>query len=237
MIKFSYLSCVVFILIFIQVVISSFQSRDLLPNDLSNSASGWDNGAEEMALLFDGGPGGGEGGIDIPIPAVPIQIPEGVPDLVDVIRQWLSNPNQPECRDNKHLVCCERGAPTMKSGKVLSGRPPVVAPDTQAQIDPLEYSQRRRECRICTQSPSHLIFLTRLSSPRLSLVVFMTKSLRGDVRDTGSADNPACRLPENVYCCHCLDIVCTSLPLSLSHPKLVSKLPWNLETQSPPNAE
>lgn len=156
MIKFSYVCNVFFIFIQVGVVISSFQSRNLSPNDLSDSAASWADGAENIALLFDESTGGG-GGVDISIPSVPIRIPQGTPDIIDAITRWLNNPKKPECKDNKHLYCCEKGAPKMRQVKA-----------NDVQIDPLEYAQRRRECRSCTQPPSHLLFSFLVSRTQVS---------------------------------------------------------------------
>lgn len=108
-------------------------------------------GGENTALLFDESTGGGIGGTDILIPSAPTQILEGVPEFIDTIGQWFSNRKKPECKANKHLLCCQKGAPRLKGGKVTVGRVPTVEP--KAYADLAEYSQRRRKCHSCRQNP------------------------------------------------------------------------------------
>lgn len=102
---------------------------------------------ERMGLLFDGN-GGGEGGIDISIPSIPlnpIQIFNGVPEYIDNLRQWFQKPEEPNCRDRKYAFCCQKPAPKPKrrldTGRSTSGRPPIGEPE--------EYSQRRAACTTC----------------------------------------------------------------------------------------
>ena len=145
---------------------SDLYSLDLLPNDKFDSTPGRaDDGDEKTALLFDGNTGE-EGGTDISIPSVPTQILDGMPELIiDGIRQWFSNPKKPECKVNKHPLCCQKGAPSLKNGNpVRNGRQPSIPP--KVLFEPLEYSQRRRVCRSCTQptQPPNLL-LFQLSNP------------------------------------------------------------------------
>lgn len=144
---------------------SDLQSSDLLPNDKFDSTPGRaDNGGENTAFLFDGNTGG-EDGTDILIPSAPTQILDGVPEFIDGIRQWFSNPKKPDCKVNKYPLCCQKGAPLIKDGHPhAGGRRPSVPP--KVVFEPLEYSQRRRVCRSCTQStqpPNPLFF--HLSNP------------------------------------------------------------------------
>lgn len=128
---------------------SDSQSSDLLPNDKFDTTPGRaDNGGENTAFLFDGNTGG-EDGTGILIPSDPTQILDGVPELIDGIRQWFSNLKKPECKVNKHPLCCQKGAPLLKDGRSRQGgRRPSVPP--KVLFEPLEYSQRRRVCRSCT---------------------------------------------------------------------------------------
>lgn len=144
---------------------SDLPSSDLLPNDKFDSTPGRaDDGGENTALLFDGNIGK-EDGTDILIPSVPTQILDGVPEFIDGIRQWFSNPEKPECKVNKHPLCCQKGAPPIKDGNPpRGGRRPSVPP--KVLFEPLEYSQRRRVCRSCmppTHPPNLLFF--QLSNP------------------------------------------------------------------------
>lgn len=143
---------------------SDLQSSEL-PNDKFDSTPGRAaDGGENTALLFDGNIGE-EDGTGILIPSVPTQILDGVPEFIDGIRQWLSNPKKPECKVNKHPLCCQKGAPPIKDGNPpTAGRPPSVPP--KVLFEPLEYSQRRRVCRSCTQptQPPNLLFF-QLSNP------------------------------------------------------------------------
>lgn len=143
---------------------SDLQSSDLLPNDKFDSTPGRaDDGGENTALLFDGNVGE-EDGSNILIPSVPTQILDGVPEFIDGIRQWLSNPEKPKCKINKHPLCCQKGAPSTKDGIPRVGRRPSVPP--KVLFEPLEYSQRRRVCRSCMQptQPPNLLFF-QLSNP------------------------------------------------------------------------
>lgn len=97
---------------------------------------------ERMGLLFDGN-SGGEGGIDIPIPSIPlnpIELFNGVPEYIDNLRQWLRKPKEPSCRDGKYAFCCQKPAPKPKS-RSDPGRPPIGKPE--------EFSQRRGACTTC----------------------------------------------------------------------------------------
>lgn len=134
---------------------SNAQSSNLSPNDQIDPTSGQANRNGNTALLFDENTGGG-GGTDILIPSVPSQILEGVPQLIDTIGKWFNNPKKPDCKKNKYPVCCQKGAPQTRNGKVTVGRVPLVAPKVDVEL--LEYSQRRRLCRSCTSTPSHQFF-------------------------------------------------------------------------------
>lgn len=126
------------------------QSSNLLPNkNFDSTPDREDDGGESTSLLFDESTGGG-GGTDISIPSVPIQILDGVPEFINGIRQWFSNPEKPVCKENKHPLCCQKGPPSLKDGNARSGgRRPSIPP--KVLFEPLEYSQRRRVCRSCTQ--------------------------------------------------------------------------------------
>lgn len=148
---------------------SDLYSSDLLPNDKFNSTPDRaDDGGEKTALLFDGNIGE-KGGAEFSIPSVPPQILDGVPEfIIDGIRQWFSNPKKPECKVNKHPLCCEKGAPSLQNGNPFrGGRRPSVPP--KVPFEPLEYSQRRRLCRSCTQPtqpPNLLLFQLPNPVPR-----------------------------------------------------------------------
>lgn len=129
---------------------SNLQGSNLSPNDQFGPFPSQVNGNDNTALLFDESTGGG-GGTDYSIPSVPIQILDGVPELIDPVSRWLNNPKEPECKKNKYSYCCQRGAPKLRNGRITSGRLPAVEPKVLA--DPDEYSQRRRLCRNCTPNP------------------------------------------------------------------------------------
>lgn len=129
---------------------SDLQSSSLSPNDnFDSTTSRVDDGGEDRAIWFDESTGGGEG-TDNSIPSVPSQILDGVPEFINGIRQWFSKPEKPECKTNKHPICCQKGAPPIINGNPRSGgRRPSNPP--KVLFEPLEYSQRRRVCRSCTQ--------------------------------------------------------------------------------------
>lgn len=189
---------------------SNVQSPNPLLNGQFDPSSIQVHGVENTALLFDESSGGGEiGGTDMTIPFVPTQILEGVPEFIDAIGQWLKNRKKPECKVNKHLVCCQKGAPKLHGGKFSVGRAPYVEPKVHPEL--LEYSQRRRECRSCRQNPliSVLspVFQNLLSYRNLQDIEDrLTKFVVGSI---GSEDHPACQWPENVFCCYCKDFVRT----------------------------
>lgn len=134
---------------------SDLQSANLSPNSQNEPTPGQANSIGNTALLFDESTGGGAA-TDIFIPSVPSQILDSVPELIDAIGKWLQPPKQPECKKNKHPVCCQKGAPQLQGGKVSIGRVPAVEP--KVHIELLEYAQRRRVCRSCTPALSHLFF-------------------------------------------------------------------------------
>lgn len=72
----------------------------------------------------------------IPFPEVPDLIRKNVPEFIDDVRQWLRDPQRPECDYGYHEFCCQVGAPDPKMGP--KGR------DTD------ELSKRRRKCSLCT---------------------------------------------------------------------------------------
>lgn len=134
---------------------SNVQSPNPSINGQYDPSSSQPPGGENTALLFEdstGGGGRGIGGTDILIPSVPTQILEGVPEFIDGIGQWLTNRKKPECKANKHLLCCQKGAPGLKGGKIAVGRVPSFEP--RVHPDLIEYSQRRRLCHSCRQKPS-----------------------------------------------------------------------------------
>lgn len=147
---------------------NSFDISAVNPSKLQpvDSAPGQTNGGENTAFLFDGS-SGGEGGTDILIPSAPYQIPEGVPGLIDNLGRWFSNPKKPECKNNKYPICCQKGAPQLSNGKVAVGRTPIVEP--KVLFDPVEYPQRRRECRSCKPSPFSSTLFPRLLGSTFSL--------------------------------------------------------------------
>lgn len=130
---------------------SDVQSQTPSLNGQFDPNSGQAHEGENTAFLVDGSTGGGQGGTDILIPSVPTQILEGVPELFDAVGQWFSNQEKPECKVNKYLLCCEKGAPQLKGGKISVGRPPSLEPKVHPDL--LEYSQRRRKCHSCKQYP------------------------------------------------------------------------------------
>lgn len=73
----------------------------------------------------------------IPFPEVPDLIRKSVPEFIDDVRQWLRDPQRPECDYGYHEFCCQLGAPDPKMGP--KGR------DTD------ELSKRRRKCSLCTR--------------------------------------------------------------------------------------
>lgn len=129
---------------------SNVQSLNPLLNGQFDPSSGQAHGDGNTALLFDESPGGGGGGegTEILIPSVPTQILEGVPDATG---EWLSDPKKPECKVNKYLFCCQKGAPKLKGGKITVGRVPAVEPKVLPDL--LEYAQRRRKCSSCRLKP------------------------------------------------------------------------------------
>lgn len=73
----------------------------------------------------------------IPLPAIPDLIPKNIPEFIDNVRQWLREPQRPECDYGYHEFCCQIGAPDPKMGP--PGR------------DLVELSKRRRKCAKCTR--------------------------------------------------------------------------------------
>lgn len=131
---------------------SNVQSLNPLLNGQFDPSSGQAPGDGNTALLFDEGTGGGgEEGTEILIPSVPTQILEEVPKILDTTGEWLTNRKKPECKVNKHLFCCQKGAPKLKGGKITTGRAPAFEPIVHPDL--VEYSQRRRICRSCRQTP------------------------------------------------------------------------------------
>lgn len=104
------------------------------------------------ALLFDETTGG-EGGerTEILIPSVPTRILEEMPKVFDTTGESPTNRKKPECKVNKHLFCCQKGAPKLKGGKITTGRAPAFEPIVHPEF--VEYAQRRRICRSCRQNP------------------------------------------------------------------------------------
>lgn len=130
------------------VSLSDSQKSNLSPNENFDPTPGGSNGGDNTALSLDESTGGG-GVTDYLIPSVPIQILEGVPQVIDDLREWFNNPKKPECKNNKHALCCQKGSPPIIDGNPRpGGRRPSVAP--KVLFDPIEYTQRRRVCRSCT---------------------------------------------------------------------------------------
>lgn len=73
----------------------------------------------------------------IPLPAIPDLIPKNIPEFIDGVRQWLKDPQRPECQYDYHELCCQMGPPDPNMGP--RGR------------DPVELSKRRRKCARCMQ--------------------------------------------------------------------------------------
>lgn len=71
----------------------------------------------------------------IPLPAVPDIIPKNIPEFIDDVRQWLKDPQRPECQYDYHELCCQMGPPDPNMGP--RGR------------DLVELSKRRRKCARC----------------------------------------------------------------------------------------
>lgn len=126
---------------------------NLSPNpqfDLSTSTNRDDS--KDTAFLIDSGDGGVDisipSGVDIPIPSVnPMQLFQGIPEFVNDVRQWFSQPQKPECNDGKFAFCCDRPGPKPKVGR-RPGRPAFAV----VEHDPVEYSQRKRDCTTCMGS-------------------------------------------------------------------------------------
>lgn len=182
---------------------SNLQGSNLSPNDQFGPFPSQVNGNDNTALLFDESAGGG-GGAGSLIPSVPIQILDGVPELIDPVGWWLSNPKEPECKKNKYLYCCQKGAPKLRNGKVTTGRSPVVEP--KVLDDPAEYSQRRKICKNCTNPLIYLFHLSNIEVFKISYKGLQSSMWVG----IGSAGDPACQWPENIFCCYCKDAVRTT---------------------------
>lgn len=132
---------------------SNVQSLNPLLNGQFDPSSGQAHGDGNTALLFDESTGVGEGeGTKILIPSVPTQILEELPEFFDTTGEWLTNRKKPECKVNKYLFCCQKGAPKLKGGKITTGRAPAFEPIVHPDF--VEYAQRRRICRSCRQTPS-----------------------------------------------------------------------------------
>ncbi len=163
---------------------SNVQSLNSLLNGQFDPSSGQAHGSGNTALLFDEGTGGGEGdGTEILIPSVPTRILEEVPQFFDTTGEWLTNRKQPECKVNKHLFCCQKGAPKLKGGKITTGRAPAFEP--KVHPDFVEYSQRRRICRSCRQTPppNLVCSFSRLSILMQAVEERLTKFAVGAHRD------------------------------------------------------
>lgn len=124
--------------------------------DLSTSPNEKDS--ENTAFLIDGGDRGVDisipSEVNIPIPSVnPMQIFQGIPEFINDVRQWFSEPQKPECKDGKFVFCCDHPGPKPKVGR-RPGRPPFAASaeDRVLEHDPVEYSQRKRHCTRCMRS-------------------------------------------------------------------------------------
>lgn len=192
---------------------SNVQGQNFLLNGQFDPSSGQAHGDGNTALLFDESTGGGGEGTEILIPSVPTQILEGVPDTTD---ESLSNLKKPECKVNKYLFCCQKAAPKLKGGKITTGRAPAVEP--KVHPDFIEYAQRRRKCHSCRLNPPPLILSVLFSC--LSNLIQAVKGRRLQISllggGIGSADDPACHWPENIFCCYCKDNVCYQNTISFS---------------------
>lgn len=81
----------------------------------------------------------------IPLLPIPDLSPKNIPEFIDGVRQWLRDPQRPQCQYGYHELCCQVGAPNPSMG--LPGR------------DPIEVSKRRRKCARCMREiRSFLIF-------------------------------------------------------------------------------
>lgn len=115
--------------------------------DLSTNIN--DNDSQSTAFLIDNGDGGVDisipSGMNIPIPSInPMQLFQGIPEFINGVRQWISQPQEPECKDGKFAFCCDQPGPKPKVGR-RPGRPAFAT----AAHDPVEYSQRKRHCTRC----------------------------------------------------------------------------------------
>lgn len=128
----------------------------------------------------------------IPLPAIPDIIPKNIPEFIDNVRQWLRDPKRPECEYDYHELCCQLGAPDPKWGP--PGR------------DLVELSKRRRKCAKCTRKIRS--FLNIFPPPPLPHIIAPHASLKY-VSFSGSKDRPECYFPEDIFCCFCMDGVCT----------------------------
>lgn len=81
----------------------------------------------------------------IPLPAIPDLIPKDIPEFIDGVRQWLRDPQRPECRDDYHELCCQKGAPD-----------PIIGPPGRNLV---ELSTRRRKCSRCMQEIRSLLIV------------------------------------------------------------------------------
>lgn len=81
----------------------------------------------------------------IPLPEFPDLVPKDIPEFIDGIRQWLRNPQRPECHDDYHELCCQKGAPD-----------PIRGPPGR---DPAELSTRRRKCSRCMHKTRSLLIV------------------------------------------------------------------------------
>lgn len=134
---------------------------------------------------------------------------EGVPEVIDDLREWFNSQNKPECKNNKHALCCQKGGPA-----TIDGNPSPVG----------VLRPSRRKCFSILLNIHNggdyaaavgILSTIHLSPPPHTLPFTISALLSGlhislewGVQ-TGSADHPACQFPENIFCCYRQDPVCT----------------------------
>lgn len=125
----------------------------------------------------------------IPLPEIPDLIPKDIPEFIDGVRQWLRDPQRPECKNDYHELCCQKGAPD-----------PIRGPPGR---DLVELSTRRRKCSRCMHEIRSLLIVPlfpQTIAPHAALILMPF---------SGSKSRPECYFPEDVFCCFCMDGVRT----------------------------
>lgn len=147
----------------------------------------------------------------IPLPATPDLIPKDIPEFIDGVRQWLRDPQRPECQYGYHELCCQKGAPDPRTGP--PGR------------DPIELSKRRRKCARCMQEIRSFLIVSFPPPNHRSACHSNTGAF------LGSKNRPECYFPEDVFCCFCMDGVGTIRIAPSSNSK---KFKYRALIQTPP---